>query len=182
MRTILILIAYCLGLSGADAQERTDSGRIEFREGEIDIVDGDTVWIGIHQIRLHGIDTVESTQQCLSGLDNVGCHELTLDVLRDFTEAEDFHCDGHIGNDEKPKTNRGRYVATCYVGDLEVNRALVEQGWAFAANTVEARELYGQAEAEAAAARRGLHAFDSVQKPWIYRREQRESSSCSCEN
>ncbi|MEO9969814.1 MAG: thermonuclease family protein [Hyphomonadaceae bacterium] len=176
----LMVLAFVLGSNMAIAHEITSEGRIEFRGGEIEIVDGDTVWIDIHEIRLHGIDTVETDQQCLDDGVNVGCHELTLDALREFTSAPDFHCEGHIGKDEKPKTNRGRYVATCYVGGIEVNRALVESGWAFAANTVDARELYGAAQTEAESAGIGLHAFDNVQEPWEFRRAKRKPAECTC--
>ena len=182
MKYIVLLAAFMALATTASAHDITEEGRIEFRDGEIEIVDGDTVWIGIHQIRLHGIDTVETDQQCTRDNVNVGCHELTLNALREFTSAPDFHCDGHIGKDEKPKTNRGRYVATCYAGDVEVNRAMVESGWAFAANTAEARELYGSAQANAENAGLGLHAFDDVQKPWEARRAKRKDADCTCKD
>ena len=57
MKYIVLLAAFMVLATTASAHDITEEGRIEFRNGEIEIVDGDTVWIGIHQIRLHGIDT-----------------------------------------------------------------------------------------------------------------------------
>lgn len=146
---------------------------------EIEVVDADTIWIGIHQIRLHGIDAVEPKQECeVEGRPKTWCHTAGSNFLRSLTGREGFRCEIHVRDGEnKPWIMYGRYVATCYVGDYEVNRALVESGWAFADENYGAP--YADAQTAASRARLGVHAAAELKHPKEWRRDQREDS-CTC--
>ena len=173
----LILLATIMTMATAASAHETEDGRIEFQNGPVEIVDGDTVWIGIHQIRLHGIDTVEPKQQCWNNEENVGCHEHTLDALHDLIDGTDFHCHGHIGKDEKPIVRYSRYVATCYANGIEVNRAMVESGWALAAHNKDG-DGYRDSETKAKEQKLGLHQW-TFEIPHDFRNP--PEKGCTCE-
>lgn len=147
---------------------------------EIEVVDGDTIWVGVFQIRLFGIDAIEATQPCeLKGRPKTYCHTSASEFLRTFTRRPDFRCEFHVKDGKnKPWVNHGRYVATCYVGEIDVNAEMVRNGWAFAANT-----SYGSAyksfEEQARAKKLGVFATQ-VAPPWQWRKEQRGDDDCTC--
>ncbi|MFN7180474.1 thermonuclease family protein [Hyphomonas sp.] len=109
-------------------------GRIKFEAPMKDrqIVDGDTIWMGIHEIRLYGIETVEPKQDCRRGRENVDCHSLTIEELKKHISDPSFRCDGFRVKDGKPWKSYGRFVALCYTDAGEVNLAMIESGWALA--------------------------------------------------
>ena len=71
-------------------------GAIEFSSPVEDrkIVDGDTIWMGIHQLRLYGIDAVEPKQDCRMAGVKVPCHEMTVAELEKWVNERDFSCVG----------------------------------------------------------------------------------------
>lgn len=101
------------------------------------VPDGDTLWIGIRQVRLHGIATPESGQQYLKDNKKFLCQLEAMKILEEFASKPDFGCEVEIGKSDKPVVRYNRYADTCYSGDVLVNEALVSQGWACAAHTVE---------------------------------------------
>jgi endonuclease YncB( thermonuclease family) len=131
--------------------------------GRASVVDGDTLEIQGVRVRLWGIDAVESSQTCL---DSAGkpwpCGRRAAFALADFLGQRTVRC-------ERRDTDRyGRVVAVCYVGNVEINRWLVEQGWALA--YVEyGGSVYLEAQRQAQAARRGVWQ-GNFQAPWEYRK------------
>jgi endonuclease YncB( thermonuclease family) len=95
--------------------------------GRASVVDGDTLEIQGVRIRLWGIDAVESSQTCLDASGKPWpCGRRAAFALADFLGQRTVRC-------ERRGTERyGRMVAVCYVGNVEINRWLVEQGWALA--------------------------------------------------
>jgi endonuclease YncB( thermonuclease family) len=95
--------------------------------GRASVVDGDTLEIQRVRIRLWGIDAVESSQTCLDASGKPWpCGRRAAFALADFLGQRTVRC-------ERRDTDRyGRVVAVCYVGNIEINRWLVEQGWALA--------------------------------------------------
>ncbi|WP_233493100.1 MULTISPECIES: thermonuclease family protein [unclassified Meiothermus] len=77
------------------------------------------------RIRLWGVDAVESGQTCLDAAGKVWpCGRRTAFTLADFIGPRTVSC-------TRRDTDRyGRMVAVCLVGGVEINRWLVEQGWA----------------------------------------------------
>lgn len=146
---------------------------------KIEVVDGDTLWIGIHQIRLYGIDALESKQGCeITGESRTYCASGASEFLRTFTENKDFRCEIYVRDGEnKPWVRYGRYVASCYVGDMDVNMQIVRNGWAYA------DRYHGKlfVEAEQTARREGKGIFATKhQTPWDWRKSQRDDG-CTCE-
>ena len=131
--------------------------------GRASVVDGDTLEIHGVRIRLWGIDAVESSQTCLdAGGKPWPCGRQAAFALDDFLGQRTVRC-------ERRDTDRyGRVVAVCYVGGVEVNRWLVEQGWALA-YVKYGGSVYLDAQRQAQAARRGVWQ-GSFQPPWEYRK------------
>lgn len=146
---------------------------------EVKVVDGDTLWLGIFQVRLFGIDALEATQPCeFEGEPKTYCHLRASQFLRQFADRDDFRCEVHVRDGEnKPWMSHSRYVATCYAGGVEVNREMVRQGWAYAAHTSYGDE-YRSDQQVAARAARGIHST-LHQEPIAWRRGQRDDD-CTC--
>lgn len=179
-------LAACQSLASADEVKPPFPKTVDLSLGRIpfdapltqrEIVDGDTVWMGIHEIRLFGIDTVEPKQDCRQGARNIDCHSETVALLRTFVSDASFRCEGFRVKDNKPWTSYGRYVGLCYTKSGEVNLAMVESGWALA-EADDDSSIYKQAENLAKAKKLGLHGL-TFEKPWIYRKNQR-GNDCVC--
>jgi endonuclease YncB( thermonuclease family) len=97
--------------------------------GRASVVDGDTIEVRGVTIRLWGIDAVESRQTCL--------------------DARSQPCQ------KRRKDRFGRVVAVCSVGGVNINRWLVEQGWALDFARFSGG-YFAQAEAVARQHRRGI--------------------------
>lgn len=90
--------------------------------------------MGIHPIRLHGIDAFEKSQSCGLAADTghgIHCGAEALAFVKTMIGEQDVVCELHTAG-EKPWLSHGRYVATCYVGGLNIGAALVNAGWAVA--------------------------------------------------
>ncbi|MEF2278363.1 thermonuclease family protein [Deinococcus sp. YIM 134068] len=126
------------------------------------VTDGDTLQIRDTKIRLFGVDAPESSQHCVRGGIRYACGREAAFALADFLRGRNVTC-------QRQDTDRyGRMVGVCAVGGVEVNRWLVEQGWALPYLQY-GGGVYRDAEIKAKAARRGLHA-GTYQNPWEYRR------------
>lgn len=135
-----------------------DRARLSY-DGTAGIVDGDSLFIGNTEMRFLCMDAVELHQSC-AGADGeeYPCGELAKDALRDLIGALRVHCHGHIHD----KYNRP--LVQCYAGHVNLNRAMVEQGWA-----ISMCKKFKPLEAQAKEAKRGVWqgAFDL---PWNWRK------------
>ena len=89
--------------------------------------DGDTFVLQGQSIRLKGVDAPEIAQSCK---DESGqfypCGELATRYLKSLVNDQKVSCTSN----EKDKY--GRFISSCYVGNLSLNAALVSAGWAVA--------------------------------------------------
>jgi len=134
------------------------SGLLSIDEGPVRVIDGDSFWRGDNEIRLHGIDAPEYRQTCK---DNSGqdwpCGREAMRALRQLIGGRDVAC-------EIRDTDRyERLVAVCKSGDVDLNRAMVRDGWAVSFGN------YGSLEAEARKGRRGIWRGD-FERPQDWRR------------
>ena len=128
-------------------------------------IDGDSFSLGDSEIRLHGIDAPEFRQTCR---DDEGrqqpCGKMARDALSRLIRSGTVTCRA-IERDRY-----GRQVSVCKAGGTEINRAMVEAGWAFAyrRHAIE----YVAAERDARAARHGMWQWQ-VERPEDYRNRTR---------
>lgn len=108
-------------------------------EGRATVHDGDTITVGGERLRLRGMDAFEIGQQCRRGTEAYDCGRAARLALDELVARRSVTC-AVSGRDRY-----GRGLAECTVGDISLNAALVEAGWALA---------YGDFDAEEAAARK----------------------------
>lgn len=91
------------------------------------IVDGDTLVLNGERIRLYGIDAPELRQSCLDANGQIyGCGQLAKRHLIGLIDGKAVRCRGN--NQDKYR----RRLAVCYAGRMNVNKRMVEDGWALA--------------------------------------------------
>lgn len=94
--------------------------------GKVKIIDGDTIHIKNNKIRLHGIDAPERKQKCTIDLQDWYCGKQSTEELKKLINKQDVQClinDVDIFN---------RYVAICFIDNLNINQWMVKNGWAIA--------------------------------------------------
>jgi endonuclease YncB( thermonuclease family) len=130
-------------------------------QGEIKIVDGDTIVLGATRVRLEGIDAPESTQACgrrFFGQWRCG-EEATRHLVR-LIGAQAVRCED-MGLDKY-----GRTLGRCFAGSVNLNAEMVRSGYAWA--FVRYSRTYVAQETEARNARAGIWQGDAV-PAWDYR-------------
>ena len=132
--------------------------------GSARIIDGDTLEVRGTRIRLHGIDSPESAQQCRSQGQVWLCGSEATRALARRIGSHPVVCKEH-GRDRYR-----RVVAVCRVGGEDVNAWMVSEGWAFAYRQYSRRYL--AEEMAAKTAKRGVWRGDVV-PPWDWRRGKR---------
>jgi len=115
----------------------------------VTVVDGDSLRDGLEDIRLHGIDAPEYRQNCSdAGGKDYACGKRAARHLRTLVGGSSVTC-------RVIDTDRyGRTIGVCSAGGIELNRAMVEAGWAMAYTRHSLG--YAGAEREAKRARRGI--------------------------
>jgi endonuclease YncB( thermonuclease family) len=88
--------------------------------------DGDSLTVSGLSIRLYGIDAPELAQLCDRGGTSWKCGEEAKRQLQAMVDGQQVNC-RRVDIDEY-----GRTVAVCAAGRWELNKAMVESGWAIA--------------------------------------------------
>ena len=94
--------------------------------GKPRIIDGDTIHIKSNKIRLHGIDAPETKQTCKIGNEEWYCGKQSTKELKKLINKQNVEC---VINDVDIYN---RYVAICYVDEININQWMVKNGWAIA--------------------------------------------------
>lgn len=133
-----LLAAAILGLLALVAA-RID--RVETRRpaGAAVVNDGDTLTLGSERIRLRGIDSPELSQTCRRDGADYACGRLARDSLRKLIADRPVSCTGW------ERDRYGRLLGTCSAGDIMLNAAQVEAGWAVAYGGYELEEARASA-------------------------------------
>ena len=131
-----------------------------FIEGRMDPVDGDSFKIGKFGVRLDGIDAPEREQTCERNGANWPCGKAAADGLSELVRGATVTCRW------RRRDVYNRLLANCWVNGLELNRWMVEHGFAISSGG------YADSEARAKAAKSGIWAgtFDD---PKIWREAHR---------
>jgi len=103
-----------------------DKKNSENVQKKIKIVDGDTIHINKTKYRLHGIDAPEMKQLCKVKEENYMCGVKSKDFLVSLIANQSVSCK------RKDIDRYKRIVAECFVGQTNLNKELVRNGWAFA--------------------------------------------------
>ena len=94
--------------------------------GPVTVIDGDTLDLDGHRIRLHGVDAFERDQMCGTGASAWPCGRIAAQTLTRRLDGRTVTC-------EPLDTDRyGRTVARCRTGGEDVAAFLVDRGLAVA--------------------------------------------------
>lgn len=131
MRWMDLLVAVAL-LAGLAALSGLIRG--EWVDGDVRVVDGDTLAFGSRRVRLHGVDAPELGQTCRRSGTDYPCGAAARDELRDLTRGQPVACRirGH--------DRFGRDLGTCRARDLDLGAELVRRGLVLASGAYEAEE------------------------------------------
>jgi endonuclease YncB( thermonuclease family) len=157
----ILLGLVCIALVAMGCDEPRDPVASATISGPITVLDGDTIEIGATRIRLFGIDAVEHDQTCRNQDGTVwACGDWVTQQARAQFQGRNGRCE------PTGDVTYGRIVARCTVGGTDMQRALVDQGMAFAYRRYSSD--YVGDERTAAAQKRGIWA-GTVQKPEEFR-------------
>ncbi len=131
---LVLLLASRYGGEGVPGEAR----------GRLSPIDGDSFRLGGHEVRLVGIDAPEGRQECDRAGRSWACGREAEAALRRLAGGREVICRVEV------RDSYGRLLAVCEAGGVELNRRMVEDGWAVA------HGRYEREEQVAAAARRGL--------------------------
>jgi len=126
-------------------------------------IDGDSLHVGTHEVRLFGIDAPEYHQTCKRGGQSWACGAEAASRLAGLVNGKAVSCEP-VDTDEY-----GRSVARCRVGNLDLNRTMV--GWGYAIAYRHYSLDYVSAEESAKANKRGLWS-GTFEMPSQYRHEE----------
>lgn len=134
--------------------------------GNARVLDGDSLVVSGVEVRLHGIDAPEYRQECqIKGAsDFYKCGFQAAKFLRQMVAGKDIICSGH----ETDKYDR--LLGQCMIGDVQINREMVINGWAVSFGD------YEKEEAKAKKTKVGLWRGD-FELPKDWRRAENEKHS-----
>lgn len=125
--------------------------------GTVQIVDGDTMIMRNHYIRLYGIDAPDIKQSCANSQGRAyQCGKEAALWLQSWIQDNEIEC--HVLKQD----SKGDVVATCSLGQYDIGAALVTAGWAV---TLPENNIYKPYEAQAQKAKRGMWQ-GQFYKPW----------------
>jgi len=90
------------------------------------LIDGDSLWVGIYEVRLKGIDAPEGNQICLRKGVAWNCGEAARGALSRMIGWKTVTCD------VSERDIYNRLLANCRAGNRDLNAAMVEAGMAVA--------------------------------------------------
>ena len=135
------LPAVGLGPAEVRADDRTVVGKAR-------VISGDTLVVGAIQVKLFGIIAPGANQKCRDGALPWLCGAASAQYLRELVSGKAVSC-----------AVDPRGVGRCVVGDTDLSRDMVREGWAVPGK--EGIELYGSDERSARRAKRGLWRADA---------------------
>ena len=132
--------------------------------GKPRIIDGDTIEVAGQRIRLHGIDAPESGQTCNWPDKVIPCGNIAANTLTGTVAGQTVRCE------TRGKNRYGRWIATCFAGDVDIAQNVVYTGWALAYRKYS--KDYVAADDAGRKAGRGLWRGKFI-APWDWRRGKR---------
>lgn len=138
--SILLTLLLFSGLIAIITSLPDNRSPLETLSGIPYVIDGDTVVLNHIHIRLLGIDAPEMEQLCQKADREYACGKEARNMLRNRIGKAPIQC-GKAGIDKY-----GRTLATCYLGEADLNQWMVEQGWAVAYGSYRSDEAHARRE------------------------------------
>ena len=157
-----LFLILSLTLCSAKTQ-KLDQLKKEFY-GKVRIIDGDSIEIKNEKIRFLGIDAFEKKQECIrkDGTKHK-CGEAAISNLLMIISGQPIRCV------TKKKDHYKRWLATCYIGTLDINENMVLYGNAFSYMSKKYKTAENEAKKVSAGAWAGEFIF-----PWEWRKKKKK--------
>ena len=136
------------------------SGKTIF--GKAKVIDGDTININKNKIRLHAIDAPETNQTCKKNSKDWNCGVESTNFLKELIDNNKIECI------TKGKDRYNRFIGICYKDNLDLNSAMVLNGWAIAYRYYS--KDYIEEEEEAKRDKKGIWIGD-FEEPYLFRKK-----------
>ena len=136
------------------------SGKTIF--GKAKVIDGDTIHNNKNKIRLHAIDAPETNQTCKKNSKDWNCGVESTNFLKELVDNNKIECI------TKGKDRYNRFIGVCYKDNLDLNSAMVLNGWAIAYRYYSTD--YIEEEEEAKQKKRGIWIGD-FEEPYLFRKK-----------
>lgn len=130
--------------------------------GYVRVIDADTIEMNGRTIRLWGIDAPESAQICDGLHRRWRCGDAATEAVQDYLRQSLVACY------DKGEDVYGRMLGQCFVGHIDLNGWIVENGWAFAYRHY--TRAYASKESSAKFQQRGVWVVRDPVRPWDWRR------------
>jgi len=136
----------------------------QWHSGSARVIDGDTIAINGHTVRLKGIDAPELKQTCsLTEAKKYDCGRYARQTLIELINGYPVACEAAT------KDKYGRWLGRCGTSKTaDLGAAMVRMGWALA--FIKYEDTYVRLEQQAKADRAGLWS-GTFDKPWDWRRD-----------
>lgn len=107
----------------------TNNSQLITISGQAQITDGDSIKIDGKRIRLLGIDAPESAQKCFNQKNQeYFCGQVSTAFLKQLIKTQKVTCN----SPEKDIYNR--YLAECFLGEININHEMIKNGMAIIYN------------------------------------------------
>ena len=134
------------------------------------VIDGDTLEVTSQKIRIHGIDTPERKQFCVSDGEEWPCGELATRHLIKMISRQEVQCI------ERDKDRYGRIIGKCTTGGKDIGSEMVRVGLALAYRKYSTDYIHEEEIARKNAV--GMWAGEFV-PPWEWRKGKRLNTASS---
>lgn len=124
--------------------------------GEGNVTSGNEIVVGKKPVRLFGISAPERDETCAIEDVRIKCGIVAWAELIRMADGQLVSCDREALPDGAPPPGKETLFGTCYVGETDLNEAMVRSGWANA--VPEQTDRYEVDETDARESERGLWA------------------------
>jgi endonuclease YncB( thermonuclease family) len=154
-------LAFLLLILAIPAEGRDRNVPLSIESNQVEVIDGDSLRVAGHSIRLHGIDAPELAQTCP---DAWAAGAVAAAQLRALTADKPVICH------HRDRDRYGRIVAVCWAAGVDLGEWMVLHGYAWAFTRYS--QDYVAEQQQANARRLGIHAH-ACQPAWQWRAEKR---------
>ncbi len=119
--------------------------------GKARVIDGDSIKVNRHEIRLFGLDAPEYKQKCLNNQNaEYNCGIVSKEFLKNLIQGKQVECKYA----ERDKYDR--YLSKCFIDNKSVNEEIVKNGMAVIYNFSESSDKMDSLEEYAKANKYGI--------------------------